>query len=333
MLEHTVQTRFGIPGFASKLPIAAAIIGTSLGLLTLTASPTKADCPGGWQEQEVCPECCLPSRNSAPSSSQPLAAERQQIQADRLDREGVDALNREDWEDAQNLFETALELAPDSDVIRTHLDSAKAGLADADSASKLSALHQNAEDAENAANLAALHQRLHVDEIQLAIPAACLVAGQLESDAACDVIEAGSLGWELAGANEQRWKMLHILAEDAEQKLVFMSFPSEMELESRVALIQALYAAEARQFAVLVSRIQLAMQSDQQAAKLRTEFAIRDSDAVAILRQEAADESRRDADAASRYIRAHSDSRGISFRCDFACHRIVDAARGINVFD
>ncbi len=335
MPRRSLNITSDVPRLASKVRIVAVIVGASLGFLLITPSPTRADCPGGWQEQEVCPECCLPDRSAAPSISRPTAAEAQRQQADSLDRKGVDALDQGDWETAHNLFEAALALAPDSVAIRAHLDIANAHLIDAKSAPQLREFHQNALDADNAATLAAAHQQFLHDDIQIAIPAACLVlGGRLGSTEACDVIDAVRLGWNAASADERRWKILHILAAVG-QKTVYLSFGSElgMALESRVNLVQALYSAQAQQFALLVSRLELGMQNDQQAAKLRTEFAISDSAAVEMLRDNAIQESRRNADAATRYIRDHSESNGISFRCDLACHRIVAASREIGVFD
>jgi hypothetical protein len=76
------------------------------------------------------------------------------------------------------------------------------------------------------------------------------------------------------------------------------------------------------------------MENDQQAAMLRTQYAISDSDAVAALRQRAADESRKNSDATSRYIRTHSQSSsGVTLRCEAACHQAIGIAQGINVFD
>jgi hypothetical protein len=258
-------------------------------------------------------------------------AERKQ-KADEANQRGLEASGRGDWNEAANRFMEALEFAPDSSEIRTNLERANASLADAGSAAEIVALRQRIEDSITAANIQAQRLSFAAKVTRAAIPAACLVADQLESSASCDVIDASRLGWNLAGANGDR-EMLRILGAEAAQRVVFMSFPSEMGVGARVSLVQKLYALEASEFAKLISRIQSAMQNDQQAARLRTEYAIRDSAAVAALWQSAADESRQSADTTSEYITTHSESSGITFHCDSACHQVIRAAQAINAFD
>lgn len=252
--------------------------------------------------------------------------------AAQADQRGLDAAARGDWQAAANAYIDALKDAPDDQTIRTHLDRANLGLADTANATQTGELRRRIADALNAADIEGMRRRLHVEELQLAIPAACFVAEQLESGAACDVIDPVSLGWNLAGANEHR-EMLHILREEFAEKIVFMSFPEDMGIGTRVGLVQEMYTVEAREFEALVSRIRSAMSNEQKAAKLRTKFAIADSAGVSVLRRRVADETRRSADTLMRYVRNHPEGPGVAFHCELACRQLIAAARGADVFN
>lgn len=165
-----------------------------------------------------------------------------------------------------------------------------------------------------------------------AIPAACVIADEIHSTTACDVLDAVELDAKLAGAESSR-EVRRIIAEEFAKKVVFMAFPEEMHLDRKVALVQEFYAAERRQFNALLSSIEISLLNDQKAGQLRTEFAISDSQSIADLRQQAHDENKQTVDDASQYLEQHPRSSGIQFECRLACHQVVAAARGVNVFD
>jgi hypothetical protein len=221
--------------------------------------------------------------------------------------------------------------SPDDSAIQSNLQDAEEKHSE-ESAAQINAVRVREKDPGRPEYIEALRQRFHVEAIQLDIPAACLAAGQLTSTAACDVIDAIGLGWD-AGGQSAYIESLRILDKEAAKRVVFLSFPREMGVGSRVALVQKLYDAEVREFAALVSRIEFAMQNDQLTARLRTEYAIRDSASVAELRNRAADESRQSASAASLYIRNHGESKGVTFRCESACRGLIKLAQGVNVLD
>ena len=80
-----------------------------------------------------------------------------------------------------------------------------------------------------------------------AIPAVCIIADELESNAACKVIDAVQLGEELANA-ESSEQMRRILAEEVAKKVVFLSFsgneigcksgPSAKDLRGRTSRVR-----------------------------------------------------------------------------------------------
>jgi hypothetical protein len=159
-----------------------------------------------------------------------------------------------------------------------------------------------------------------------------MIADELDSNESCRVIDAVQLGEELANAKSSE-EMRRILAEEVAKKVVFMSFPKEMHLASKVALVQKIYVAERAQFDVVFANIRSSLTNDQQAAQLRTQFAIRDSKDVAALQQRVHDENRQAVDAASTYLEQHPRSQGFQHECKLACRQAVAAAQGINVFD
>ena len=303
-----------------------------IGLAVCTVSDGLAQalhCQPYWTAEYKCKMHCgpCPVNNNQPQPAPPPG----QAEARDLNQEGIDAYNGGNYEVAEKYFQEARAKSPNDSVIQRNLQNAEEKLAE-ESAAQINAVRTRENNPGTTAYIEALRQRFHVEAIQLDLPAACLAAGQLTSTAFCDVIDAISLGWE-AGGRSEHIELLRILDKEAAKRVVFLSFPREMGVGSRVALVQKLYDAEAREFAALVSRIEFAMQNDQLTARLRNEYAIRDSASVAELRNRAADESRQSAGAASLYIRSHAESKGVTFRCESACRGLIGLARGVNVLD
>ena len=159
-----------------------------------------------------------------------------------------------------------------------------------------------------------------------------MIADELDSTRTCDVIDAIRLGFELANAKNYE-EMRRILAEQVANKVVFLSFPREMRLESKVKLVQKIYVAERVHFDAVFANIESSLTNDQDAAQLRTQFAIRDSQDVAALQQRLHDENKQTIDAASTYLEQHPKSQGFQHECKLACRQAFAAAQGINVFD
>jgi hypothetical protein len=257
-------------------------------------------------------------------------ARQRQEEADADDRRGLQAAYNRDWTTAAAAFIEALELEPDDQAIRAHLDRARIGAADSQSAADIGQLNARIDDALAAADIDALRERFHIEALQMAIPPACLVARRLQASAICDVIRYTGVGWHAADANGQI-EMLKILASAVARQTVFMSFGT-LPLRGQIGLVDAMQKIQARAFERLEKQIRTAMLDDQKAAKLRTRFAIADASAVAALRALAVAEGRRSADTHLRYLASHPNAPGITVHCEGACRQLVEASQGVGAF-
>jgi hypothetical protein len=162
------------------------------------------------------------------------------------------------------------------------------------------------------------------------------VADQVQASQACDVVNAVRLAKELLDATQEsdtQRKIRRILAREAAEKIVLFVFPEDMKLDSKMDLVKSIYAAEQRQFDLVLAQVQRAMvENPQQAAILRAQALAHSSD-VATLRQELHNEQRTAVNRAEQYLESHPASGGIQGQCRTACHQAIAAARGINVFD
>ena len=106
-----------------------------------------------------------------------------------------------------------------------------------------------------------------------------------------------------------------------------------MKPDRKVGLVKAIYAAQQRQLDLITAKIQQTMQESPQKAATLYAYALKDSSDVEKLRQDTHDQQKSAVNNAAGYIESHSTSGGVQFNCKTACHQVIAAARGINVFD
>lgn len=172
--------------------------------------------------------------------------------------------------------------------------------------------------------------------IEFAIPAACLVAGQLKPGAAsatCHVIDAVQLGVALDQALVRPDAMLAVLQAlglAGGQRIVAISLGPG---GGAVSLVQAQHEQMARVFRTIGDRIQTEMQDDPAKAASLRQFALADVQAVQALRARVFAEHAAVVNAATEYLTTNPQAQGIRFHCLLACQQLVSAAQGANVFD
>lgn len=268
---------------------------------------------------------------SGAAAAAAAAEQRRRSEAAEDDRLGLEASHGGDWDAAAAWFIKALALEPNDETIRGHLQAARAGKADAALASEIAATRQRLDDAKGAADIEAFRRRFHVEALQLAIPAVCLVADAPETTEGCEVIGNAQLVWELAAADGNA-EMLQILRDEFVGKIVFMSIDPSLPVSARYDLVEKMFDAEASAFARLRTQILDAQQDAQKAATLRTAYAIADAAAVEALNRRAHAESRQRADALLRYVAQNPDAPGVTFQCGPACRQLVGAAYEVGAF-
>ena len=180
------------------------------------------------------------------------------------------------------------------------------------------------------------------------VPTACLAASQMSEGSSreaftqtCHAINGGNLGWDLfnaLNADHPGGAIARILGEMAAEKMVYMSFPRSMGVQERVNVVRGMYAALDRQFNWVAGRIQTELlENPAKAAQLRR-LAIADAQKVEALKVQVYAENREAVQRAvvvlkKQYGYAGGGFGGIQFSCALACHQLIGAASGINVFD
>jgi hypothetical protein len=175
--------------------------------------------------------------------------------------------------------------------------------------------------------------------LSVAMPAACMGAGGLTPGpvtATCDAFGAVQFGADLSDAlkkPDSMHKAVKVFAEAGTEKLVVLSFPEEMGLDPRLALVKAMMQATRDFFDYTTQRLSMEYQDRAKAEQLRTQFALADSQAVQALRDQAFAQQQSVLDAASAYLTANPGTPGFRFQCLLACQQLISAAQGFNVFD